>query len=395
MLAAIEQKHRLETSLNETLHASLLGAPTIKTFNLEGFLVRRLEPLQERLAQAGFRQEATTARLQNLSGLFAQLNQLLIVSFGGWMVINQDLSSGALAACTLLSGQVTMPLGKLFAAEGQQASQWQANHDYQQLEQLPQEPNLLVGDEPPASGTLELPQFTLPQGGALALVGGDVDSSSALLKSITALEGELPHHASYAGRPLQSYQRSLLRRRLRLLVPTPQLSTGTLLENLTHFRSDQLGPRAAQLCEQWSARGGGRARTTLAAFARRYPVCKDLLSADAPAHGLGSLSSASCWRMKGGKPVARGYCRSLVVRIRAHSPSCPVAFHWGWRRPFPQDRACIVNRGWQRFVDSRRRLLRGRRPPGGAARLGPPRPELPLALAFETEDRALARAHHG
>ena len=250
MLAAIEQKHRLETSLNETLHASLLGAPTIKTFNLEGFLVRRLEPLQERLAQAGFRQEATTARLQNLSGLFAQLNQLLIVSFGGWMVINQDLSSGALAACTLLSGQVTMPLGKLFAAEGQQASQWQANHDYQQLEQLPQEPNLLVGDEPPASGTLELPQFTLPQGGALALVGGDVDSSSALLKSITALEGELPHHASYAGRPLQSYQRSLLRRRLRLLVPTPQLSTGTLLENLTHFRSDQLGPRAAQLCEQ-------------------------------------------------------------------------------------------------------------------------------------------------
>lgn len=250
MLAAIEQKHRLETSLNETLHASLLGAPTIKTFNLEGFLVRRLEPLQERLAQAGFRQEATTARLQNLSGLFAQLNQLLIVSFGGWMVINQDLSSGALAACTLLSGQVTMPLGKLFAAEGQQASQWQANHDYQQLEQLPQEPNLLVGDEPPASGSLELPQFTLPQGGALALVGGDVDSSSALLKSITALEGELPHHASYAGRPLQSYQRSLLRRRLRLLVPNPQLSTGTLLENLTHFRSDQLGPRAAQLCEQ-------------------------------------------------------------------------------------------------------------------------------------------------
>ena len=149
------------------------------------------------------------------------------------------------------------------------------------------------------------------------------------------------------------------------------------------------------LRELRSARRGGRARTTLAAFARRYPVCKDLLSADAPAHGLGSLSSASCWRMKGGKPVARGYCRSLVVRIRAHSPSCPVAFHWGWRRPFPQDRACIVNRGWQRFVDSRRRLLRGRRPPGGAARLGPPRPELPLALAFETEDRALARAHHG
>lgn len=251
MLSAIEQKHQLETNLNETLHASLLGAPTIKTFNLEGFLVRRLEPLQERLAQAGFRQESTTARLQNLSGLFAQLNQLLIVSFGGWMVIHQDLSSGALAACTLLSGQVTMPLGKLFAAEGQQATQWQANHDYQQLQELPQEPNLLVGEEPPAHGSLELAQFTLPAGGALALVGGDVNSSSSLLTSITGLEGTLPQNASYAGRPLGSYQRSLLRRRLRLLVPNPQLSTGTLLDNLTLFRSDQLGRAAALLCEQW------------------------------------------------------------------------------------------------------------------------------------------------
>ncbi|MFM2173468.1 MAG: hypothetical protein RLZZ54_1395 [Cyanobacteriota bacterium] len=251
MLAAIEQKHELETSLNETLHASLQGAPTIKTFNLEGFLVRRLEPLQERLAQAGFRQEASTARLQNLSGLFAQLNQLLIVSFGGWMVIHQDLSSGALAACTLLSGQVTMPLGKLFAAEGQQAAQWQASSAYQELEQLPQEPNLLVGEEPPLSGTLELPQFTLPEQGSLALVGGDVSSSSALLNAITGLDGDFPRDGRYAGRPLESYQRSLLRRRLRLLVPNPQLSTGTLLDNLTSFRSDQLGPAAAQLCNQW------------------------------------------------------------------------------------------------------------------------------------------------
>jgi ATP-binding cassette subfamily C protein LapB len=250
MSLAVDQKHHLDSSFNETLHASLLGAPTIKTLNLEGFLVRRLEPLQESLSQASYRQEATTARLQNFSALFAQLNQLLIVSFGGLMVMNQELSSGALAACTLLSGQVTMPLAKLFSADGQQSLQWQASHDYEALQSLPQEPNLLIGEMPPSSGLLETDSFCLDPGSSLVISGGAVEQSSELLLSMTALQGSFPAAAQFDGRPLESYQRSLLRRRLRLLVPDPGLSPGTLLDNLTVFRSDSLGPKAAQLAAQ-------------------------------------------------------------------------------------------------------------------------------------------------
>ncbi|MFZ9749572.1 MAG: hypothetical protein ACO3D4_06365, partial [Vulcanococcus sp.] len=169
---------------------------------------------------------------------------------GGLMVMNQELSSGALAACTLLSGQVTMPLAKLFSADGQQSLQWQASHDYEALQSLPQEPNLLIGEMPPSSGLLETDSFRLDPGSSLVISGGAVEQSSELLLSMTALQGSFPAAAQFDGRPLESYQRSLLRRRLRLLVPDPGLSPGTLLDNLTVFRSDSLGPKAAQLAAQ-------------------------------------------------------------------------------------------------------------------------------------------------
>lgn len=124
--------HDLEVNRNQLVVNGLALASTIKTLNLEGFLIRRLEPLQERLSRRSFEQESATAKLQNLSALFSQLNQLLIVSIGGWLVIQQDLTTGALAACTLLSGQVSAPLGKLFSADGQRANQQQATFDYQQ-----------------------------------------------------------------------------------------------------------------------------------------------------------------------------------------------------------------------------------------------------------------------
>jgi ATP-binding cassette subfamily C protein LapB len=250
MARAQEQKEHFETSLNDTLYASLQGAPTIKTLNLEGFLVRRLEPLQERLGQATYRHEANTARLQNLSALFSQITQLLIVSFGGWLVIHQDLSSGALAACTLLSGQVTMPLAKLFTADGQQAAIQQASHEVALLENLQPEPNLLEGPNPPQSGVLQVAGFSLAPAETLLILGGDADQSAGFLASITGIQGVIPADARFAGEPLVTFQRTKLRRRLRLLVPEPTAYRGTLLDNLTRFASNERGAKAAALCEQ-------------------------------------------------------------------------------------------------------------------------------------------------
>jgi len=83
-LAAANQARTHAQQISDTVSlACLVSASTVKAFNLEGFLVRRLEPAQERCSQAVFEQEAATAWMQNLSQLFSQWSQLLIVSFWG------------------------------------------------------------------------------------------------------------------------------------------------------------------------------------------------------------------------------------------------------------------------------------------------------------------------
>ena len=250
MEAALQNRHHSEAFRDDVTLALLMGAPTVKALNLEGFLVRRLEPAQEELCQALLRQEISTARLQNLSQLFAQWSQLLIVSFGGWMVINQSLSSGALAACTLLSGQVTLPLSKLFTAETQQTSINLAQRDYDSLCNLPAEPHLLRGDPVPTQGALTTGALRLMPGDSAVLAGGAPQQSTAFLESLTALDGVMPPDLCFDGQSTQAMERTALRQRLRLVKNGTPLLSGSVLDHLTQFRCSQLGDQAAALCDQ-------------------------------------------------------------------------------------------------------------------------------------------------
>ena len=250
MATAIRQKQRSETFRNDATLACLEGAPTVKALNLEGFLVRRLEPSQERYAQASLELDTSTAQLQNLGQLFSQWSQLLIVSFGGWLVINQSLSSGALAACTLLSGQVTLPLSKLLTAKAQQASVDLAVHDYDSLRGLTSEPHLLRGEPVPAEGELSTGALRLSPGATAVLLGGAPHQSSRFLASLTGLADAMPVDLRFAGQSTQAMERITLRQRLRLVKNGRPLLRGTLLDYLTLFRAAEWGDRATDLCDQ-------------------------------------------------------------------------------------------------------------------------------------------------
>jgi len=249
MASDIRQKQSSESLRNDATLACLVSAPTVKALNLEGFLVRRLEPSQERYGQASRELETSTAQLQNLAQLFSQWSQLLIVSFGGWLVINQSLSSGALAACTLLSGQVTLPLSKWFTAKAQQASITLAVQDYDSLRGLSVEPHLLRGDPVPAEGDLSTGGLHLQPGDTAVLVDGAPHQSSRFLASLTGLEGSIPADLRYAGLSTQTMERSLLRQRLRLVKNGQPLLRGSLLDHLTQFQATESGDRATELCE--------------------------------------------------------------------------------------------------------------------------------------------------
>ena len=250
MAHALRRQQNSQTFRDEVTLACLQGAPTIKALGLEGFLVRRLEPSQEALGQATVDLEASSARLQNLSQLFAQWSQLLIVSLGGWLVINQQLSSGALAACTLLSGQITMPLSKLFTAQGQAAGVQLARDRLNALLDLPAEPHLLRGAPVPNRGDLSIGDLRLPIGTIALLSGGVPHQSAAWLDSLTGLRGAIPGDLRFAGSDVQAMERIELRRRLRLVRHGRPLLRGSVLDHLCQFRPDQRGDQAVALCER-------------------------------------------------------------------------------------------------------------------------------------------------
>ena len=241
--------HHLEVNRNQLVVNGIGLASTIKTFNLEGFLVRRLEPLQERLSQSMFEQESAIAKLQNLSSLFSQINQLLIVSVGGWLVIQQELSTGALAACTLLSGQVAAPLGKFFVANGQRAKLEQAVNDFQQLIDLPQEANLMVGaDSLPTELSIGFCGQSLTEGQTLLLHGGTPGQSTMLINAFQDASAKTNHTLTFGGKPLHIFRKTWLRRTLVRLKPDPQPFRGSLMESLTGFEVNERAARAVSLC---------------------------------------------------------------------------------------------------------------------------------------------------
>lgn len=243
--------HQLEVNRNQLVVNGIALASTVKTYNLEGFLVRRLEPLQERLSRSMFEQESETAKLQNLSSLFSQINQLLIVSVGGLLVIQQELSTGALAACTLLSGQVAAPLGKFFIANGQRANLEQALHDFQQLIELPQETNLLDGsDTLPKEIFIGFCGQSLAHGETLLLSGGAPGQSATLMDAFHDASTTANFALTFGGHPLHVFRKTWLRRTLVRLKPDPQPFRGSLMESLTGFEVNERSAFAVSLCDR-------------------------------------------------------------------------------------------------------------------------------------------------
>lgn len=235
---------------DSVLLSSLDGAETMKDLGIEAFLVRRLEPVQEALCDAELQLQRISGRLSHLGQAYSQWCTLLVVSFGAWMAMEDSLSIGALAACTLLGRQVTMPFSRYLSLAGQDRIFAHAASRLQVLLDLPQEPQLLEGAAPPSAAELRIGDWSIGPGEALLVQAPDPRAARRFLESLTLLGEPNPLPVLYAGRPVAEWQRSVLRQRLPLLRDDDELFRGSVLDNLTGFRPQQRGAQATALCDR-------------------------------------------------------------------------------------------------------------------------------------------------
>ena len=110
---------KLKATLSEKSNASerkqnflievLQGMHLIKSMALESPMMRRLERLQANSAQWVYELSNINSVIQSIGATFSQVVMMCFVGLGSIYVVNGDLTVGALAAGTMLSGRVMQP----------------------------------------------------------------------------------------------------------------------------------------------------------------------------------------------------------------------------------------------------------------------------------------------
>lgn len=244
----------------------LSGIQTIKLMTMEPFMQRRFERLQEASANVVRRVVSLGTDAQTTGNLFANIMMVATVSVGAVMVIEGQLTVGALASCTLLSGRAIQPLLKAFGlwVELQGVSLHASR--VREISELDVVPEGEVLDTFVARGCVEMDQvvFAYPgqekpvfdglslqcrAGEMIGISGSDGAGKTTFVRllqgELSAQSGSVLIHGHDISGP---HRRSLLHS----VAYAPQrgvIFSGTILENIAMFQSGYALERA-----RWAAR---------------------------------------------------------------------------------------------------------------------------------------------
>lgn len=278
-----EQDERRQNFMIETLG----GIHTVKALAAEAQMLRRFERLLEN-AIGGRRQVALrNASVQMMAALFSQVTTVLVVAGGALMVMDNRMTVGSLAACTMLAGRITPviqgALGIWLRRQTLRVARRRVNSTFAIPEADPR-PAL-----PAATGAARLEvvgvshgtredgrtllrdiSLSVAPGEAISIRGGNGSGKSLLLWLMTGQLTPDQGRVMLDGVDLSTVDPASLSRHVGYLSDQGELVRGTLLENLTLFDreretaamkvADELGLNdvAAYLSQGFEAKLGGR-----------------------------------------------------------------------------------------------------------------------------------------
>ncbi len=257
----LAQRAELDDRRYSFIIEALSGIQTIKSMAMEPQMQRRYERLQATGAASAYRSIVLGNAVQTVGGLISNLTMILIVSMGALLVIQDAMSVGGLAACTLLGGRALQPLLRGMSVWTQLQSLDVARAqvaDLQKMEPAPvREPQRLQNLKgslafrdvtfrytPESTPLLDGFSLIVKPGEMLALTGPEGDGKSTLLKLIM---GEL---APQGGEVLIDQYEAAGEKRddlsldVSYVPPRATLFKGTILENLAMFHEGDAIDRA-------------------------------------------------------------------------------------------------------------------------------------------------------
>lgn len=257
----LERDGRRQSFLIETLS----GIEVIKALGAEDFMERRYERLMAGSASVSARLARRIQGAQAIAGAAGLLAPVVTAGVGAFLVIEQQLTVGALAAAVLLTGRIVQPalrVEMLLAGEDDIRVHEETVQDLLRPPQPSMPPRGLEAVDSISIQRLHvrpgMPESPADQTSTIDLAKGDclvlrVIDGSAATAALRTVSGQVP---PASGRVLlgdvavAEHATVDLRRAIGLVSGEHRPLSGTILENLTRFEPERYRERALELCSE-------------------------------------------------------------------------------------------------------------------------------------------------
>jgi ATP-binding cassette, subfamily C, bacterial LapB len=233
------------------------GLVEVKAMAAEPMLTRRYRDVVGRAMLANGRLEDQMALIRENGALLSQISIIAVVTFGAFMVVAGNLTTGGLAACTLLAGRSIGPAMSAFVYLSRLSYRREAQHKIERVLSLPEAPlwsgsgdRIFRGGEIAISGSaLQDGPVTIPQGNVVHVEAVDPLAATATLEAVARLDDILDLNVSYDGLPATAFENRSLRDAIAMVSARTDMMNGTLLDNMTLF-SPQYNSDAIRLMQR-------------------------------------------------------------------------------------------------------------------------------------------------
>ncbi|MEH2500251.1 ATP-binding cassette subfamily C protein LapB [Bradyrhizobium sp. AZCC 1678] len=223
-----------------------LGLLEAKAMAAETLLTRRYRDAVGRVMDTAAQLENRMALISENGKLMAQLSTIGIVTAGAFMVVGGELTTGGLAACTLLAGRSVGPAMGAFGYLSRRNQRGEAEGRISKVLSLPRAPVwTTVGETRPfTGGTIVLSgpalhrvggSVSIPQGTFVHIDAPNAPVATMTLRTVMRLEDSLDLSITFDGLPNSVYDPQSFRQGVAEAGSRGELIRGTLLENLTLF----------------------------------------------------------------------------------------------------------------------------------------------------------------
>ncbi|GAB6051588.1 hypothetical protein JCM17960_04080 [Magnetospira thiophila] len=241
--------------LNFTIEV-LGGVHSVKAMAMESLMMRRYSRLQEATAEADYQVALENAGAMSTGVFFSQLTMISVAAYGSTLVVDNVITVGMLASCTLLSGRALQPLQRAVGLWTRFQTVRLARTRLKEIFTLPQQELPADINRDPIEGALTLRGVkfrygeNLPEimtdinldvqpGECVGIAGSNSSGKSTLLGLMTGALNPTAGEVLIDGIPLHHHDPYILKHGgIAYLPQEGQLFQGSILENLTMYRPE-------------------------------------------------------------------------------------------------------------------------------------------------------------